>query len=128
MAARRRDPQRQPCDRAYVVLKLTGDRALYGPMARVVDPRCHLIGEQPPTMNEEFDGQHTDVVESLEHAPQAPGRGACQRRSRPGRQRQIQYAIAMIVAIERVDGNGAIARARPDDRDLVIKRYELLIQ
>ena len=43
-----RRAERQAEDGAQVILELAGDRALDGPVAGVMHPRRHLVGDQPP--------------------------------------------------------------------------------
>ena len=55
--------ERQAEDGAKMVLKLAGNRAFDGPVAGIVDPRSHFVGEKFALMFEEFDGQDADVFE-----------------------------------------------------------------
>src|SRR5438477_552448 len=50
-----------------VVLELAGLRPLDRPVPRVMDARRHLVGDQPPFVLEELDGEHPDVVQRVEH-------------------------------------------------------------
>ena len=62
---RRHGAQRQPEDRARLLLELGRRRALDRPVARVVDPRRELVDHQPAAAQlEQLDGQQPDEVEA----------------------------------------------------------------
>src|SRR5690606_26065488 len=66
MANRARAAERQPENGANVVLELARVRPFDRPMPRVVHARRHLVCDQTPALDEEFDREHTCVVEVLE--------------------------------------------------------------
>src|ERR1017187_7704728 len=121
-------PEREPSYGAHVVLELAGHGPFDGPVTRVVDPGGHFIRDQAPLVHEEFDGQNADIEKSLQHALEARSGSAQQLRGVPGREREAQYAVGVIVAIERVDRDLAAAAAYADDRDFIVEGHELLVE
>jgi hypothetical protein len=105
MTARRGAAERQAGDRAYVILKLAGDRTLDGPVPGVVHPRCHFIRQQPASLHEELERQDTDVIEVLEQLAQAAAGGRRQPRRVPWRKCEAQDAVQMEIAVQRVDAD-----------------------
>src|SRR6185437_15020560 len=112
MAARSRLAERQSHDGAQVVFELTGHRPLDGPVSRVMYTRGHLVGHQPSAAHEKLDGEHSHVREGLEHTRETHRRRPAQARRAPGGDGQAQDALAVVVAIQRIDDDAAIARAR----------------
>ncbi len=49
-------------DGAEMILELAGDGAFDGPMAGIVDARCHFVGEELAPVFEKFKGEHANVL------------------------------------------------------------------
>ena len=117
---RRRRTQRQPADRADVLLELGGQRALDRPVARVVDPRRELVDD------ERWSGitNSSTVSSPTTSSPRAsrpampiasPGDDRADRRRRD---RLDQHAAVVDVARDREGHGPPVAIARDDHRDL----------
>src|SRR5580704_17042653 len=75
-------------------------------MPRIMDPRSHLVREQFPIALEEFNGQHTYIVQRFEHlARRILGSLLYFRTDAWGRsQRQPQNAVAVMILDQRIEG------------------------
>jgi hypothetical protein len=113
---------------AKMVLKLAGDGAFDGPMAGIVDPRGHFVGEELALMLEKFDGEHSDVFQRFEDAVGDVFRGALDGglEARGGRDGKAEDAAAVVIFDERVDGGFAIARTDREHGELARERDKTL--
>src|ERR1700734_1250741 len=68
VAAGARLPERQGEDGAPMVLELTGDGPLDGPVPRIMYARGHLVGDQLAAAHKELDRQDAGIAEVLQHA------------------------------------------------------------
>src|SRR6185437_2100621 len=61
---------------AQVILELAGDATLDGPVSGVMYTRRHLVGDEAAVADEEFDGEHANITEVCQAAPEIAGREA----------------------------------------------------
>ena len=108
--------QRQAADRADVVFELAGDRALDRPVARIVDPRGHLVEHRAGTGREEFKRRHPDIVQRFGHlAGQRARLGHLAQHQRPGRHGRAGQDPAFVDILGAVpEHRGAILPAGQD--------------
>src|SRR5579862_1307402 len=95
-----------------MVLELAGDSPFNGPMTRIMYARRHLVGDEPPPMDKQLEREHTDIMKRFEQPAQAGGGQGRQARGAPRREREAQDASGVIVTIERIDDDAAVAPAR----------------
>jgi len=117
VAGEPRGAERETENGAKMVLKLAGDGAFDGPMAGIVDPRGHFVGEELALMLEKFDSQDADVFQRLEDAVGDVFGGALDRglEAGGGRDGKAEDAAAVVIFDERVNGGFAIARTDRED-------------
>src|SRR3984893_17902985 len=124
---RARGAERQVEDGAQVILELTGDGTLDGPVSGVVHARRHLVGDEPAAAHEELDGQDAGIAKMRQH-PREIARGQALPARRPERRiGESQDPPAVHVAAQRIDRELAADAARADDRRLAIERDTLLV-
>ena len=109
--------QRQPANRADMVLELRAHRALDRPMPGIVHARGHFVEHRPLGPGKEFARQHTDIIELVGDPP-----GQC-RRFAPvrgdlgggGQGRSRQHAVFMLVPRRRIADHLSIATSGQED-------------
>ena len=112
-----RRTERQPADRAHLLLELARPARVEREMARVVRPRRDLVDEQPAvTRYEELDAEDADVLERVHHAA---GRFDRERRDgighARGRDRDVQN-VPVVRILDRTKMRPVAAdAARADD-------------
>jgi hypothetical protein len=121
-----RGPERQAADRADVVLELGGERALDRPVAAVVDPRRHLVEQRPLGRREEFERQHSDIVERIgDFAGERLGFGGGGRKRLAGGHGGAGEDAAMMLVAGHRPGHGlAVGAAAEQDRELGVERHK----
>ncbi len=119
--------QRQPENGTQMIFELAGFGALDGPVAGVVDTRCHFVGNEPPAMHEELDRQDAGVVEALKYFAQVLFGGLLQRGVAIRRRRIAQNSLRMRIRGDGVVPDLPLGAARPDDGDLAAEFYERFI-
>jgi len=126
MAGKTCGAERNAEDGAEMVFELACDCAFDGPMAGIVDARSHFVGEEAAIMFEEFDGENADVFQGFEDLAGGVFGGTLNRRleTRSGRERKTEYAAAMVVFDEWINGGFAVAGANGEDGKLARERHE----
>src|SRR5712671_7879382 len=106
-----------------MVFELAGDGAFDRPVAGIVDARRHFVGQQTAVTFEQFNGEDSYVVESLEDAASGGFRFVLQsfRQTRSRRQRKTQNSIAMVIFDQRIKCGFPMARTHREDRKLARK-------
>src|SRR5689334_9788504 len=97
-----------------MVLELAGFRALYRPVAGVVDARSHLVRDEPSLILKKLDRQDADIVQTRHQARQMI-LGLRLHLRRPigrGSRRQAQNALAMMIRDERIESGLSVPTAR----------------
>src|ERR1700722_19616850 len=103
-----------------MIFELTGERAFDRQVAGVVNSRGHFVGQELSVLFEEFDGEHSDVLQFVEDGASGLLGGAlnCRVEIRRRRQREAKNSSAMMIFDERIDGGLAGAGADGDDAEL----------
>ena len=110
-----------------MILELTGDAPVDGPVAGIVDSRRHLVRNQSAFHDEEFDGQNADVSQAFHEFLQASPRRPLQ-----GPVDEGSHAVAQDAAGVGVRGQGVVddlarRRARANDGDFAGEPLELFV-
>src|SRR5882762_5415098 len=120
--------KREAEDGAEMILKLAGDGAFDGPVAGIVDARSHFVNEKFSLVFKEFKGEDADVFQGFEDAVGGPFGGTLDAglKTRGGRERQAEDAVAVMIFHQRVDSGFAIAGADREDGEFTSEQHETL--
>src|SRR5258708_17339342 len=120
--------EREAEDGAQMILKLAGDGAFDGPVAGIVDARSHFVNEKFPLVLKEFKGEDADVFQGFEDAGSGPFGGTLDAglKTRGGRERQAEDAVAVMIFHERGDSGFAIAGSDREDGEFASVRGKTL--
>ena len=108
-----------------MILELRGFGALDGPVARVVHARRHFVGQQLAIFQEQFEREHTHVIQGFGDLARVIDRpGGQQGRQRRRRETGRQDPVDMPVLGQRPGAELAVAAAYRDDGNLALEGHE----